>query len=431
MIETITPAGCGGRRRRRIALALFAVAATASATVVGLVLGALGDVLGARRALLAVAALAALAATRELGVIRLPLPQVRAQVPHRWRSELPLPVWAAGYGAGLGAGFLTYQPFATFWIACLAAAALARPGVSAVCFALFGAGRALMVALPGRDAEPARAVERLVHRRPLLARVNALVLAVAALALALAPAAGAQLFGGGQLDPSFSGGVLAYTQRDATASRVVVRQPDGMQHVFEGRTPALNGSILAYAAADGVRVVRWGSGEELTRVAGATKPALDWPWLAYRLDVFDGSKELWLTNLSTGAVTFVTRAGSRADLGRPSIAAGRVAWHVASERGSLIGLYTIATGARRVLVRSKIALLSNPSLSATRVVWVDQRQARSSLRGRLLDDSRATTLAAAATRDEAFWTTALWGRSAYVTHWFVLQDLAQLEHYRF
>jgi cytochrome c biogenesis protein CcdA len=431
MIETITPAGCGGRRRRRIALALFAVAATASATVVGLVLGALGDVLGARRALLAVAALAALAAARELGVVRLPLPQVRAQVPDRWRSELPLPVWAAGYGAGLGAGFFTYQPFATFWIACLGAAALARPGVSAACFALFGAGRALMVALPGRDAEPARAVERLVRRRPLLARVNAFVLAVAALALALAPAAGAQLFGGGQLDPSFSGGVLAYTQRDAAVSSVVVRQADGTQHVFEGRTPALDGSVLAYTAADGVHVVRWPARQEISLVAGATKPALEWPWLAYRLDAFDGSKELWLTNLTTGAATLVTRAGAHADLGRPSIAAGRVAWHVVGERGSLIGLYTIESGARRVLVRSKIALLSNPSLTASRIVWVDQRQARSALRGRRLDDPRVTTLAAARTRAEAFWTTELEGRSAYVTHWFVLEDFAQLERYPF
>ena len=48
--------------------------------------------------------------------------------PDWWRFRLPLPVWAVGYGAGLGVGFLTFQPFATFWIACAATVALGEPG---------------------------------------------------------------------------------------------------------------------------------------------------------------------------------------------------------------------------------------------------------------------------------------------------------------
>src|SRR5918998_3291909 len=115
MIETITPAGCGGRNRYRLALALFTLGALGAAATVGAALGLLGGALGAPRAVLAVAILAALGAAREAGILRVPLPQVRFQVPERWHRDLPLPVWTVGYGAGLGIGFATFQPVATFW----------------------------------------------------------------------------------------------------------------------------------------------------------------------------------------------------------------------------------------------------------------------------------------------------------------------------
>src|SRR5215207_9074224 len=120
MVETFTPAVCGSRNRQRLALLGFAV-------------GALGMVLGVELAL-AVAGLALLAAVREAGLVRVPLPQVRRQVPERWRASLPLPVWSLGYGAGLGAGFFTFHPVSTFWVACAGAVALGRPIVAAACF---------------------------------------------------------------------------------------------------------------------------------------------------------------------------------------------------------------------------------------------------------------------------------------------------------
>ena len=49
----------------------------------------------------------------------------------RWRATLPLPVWSLGYGAGLGAGFFTFQPVSTFWVACAGAIALGRPVAAA------------------------------------------------------------------------------------------------------------------------------------------------------------------------------------------------------------------------------------------------------------------------------------------------------------
>ena len=42
MVETITPAGCGSRRRHRIAIALFGAGAVCAAAALGAVLGAAG-----------------------------------------------------------------------------------------------------------------------------------------------------------------------------------------------------------------------------------------------------------------------------------------------------------------------------------------------------------------------------------------------------
>src|SRR5215213_7098193 len=113
MVETFTPAVCGSRSRQRLALALFASAALVASAALGATLGFVGSLVGTRPALIAAAVLALLAALREAGILRVPVPQSRKQVPERWQHELPLPFWSTGYGAGLGLGFLTFQPVAT------------------------------------------------------------------------------------------------------------------------------------------------------------------------------------------------------------------------------------------------------------------------------------------------------------------------------
>src|SRR5829696_7602136 len=163
MVETFTSAVCGSRSRQRLAIALFALAAVVASAALGATLGFVGSLVGTRPALIAAAALAFLAALREAGILRMPIPQSRRQVPERWQYELPLPLWSAGYGAGLGLGFLTFQPVATFWVACAVALALGNPA----------------------------AVERLVGRASFVSRANAVVLGLAVVLLALAPAAGA------------------------------------------------------------------------------------------------------------------------------------------------------------------------------------------------------------------------------------------------
>ncbi|HLM33115.1 MAG TPA: hypothetical protein VK285_03525 [Gaiellaceae bacterium] len=429
MIETITPDVCGSRKRQAWALLFFALGALVASACVGALLGLAGSRVAAW-ALPVAALLALVGAAREGGLARVPLPQSRRQVPEPWRFKLPLPAWAAGYGAGLGLGFLTYQPVATFWVACAAAVALGRPLAGAVCFAAYGAGRSLLLLLPLRRGSEATAiVEALSGRRGGVLRVNAVAL-LACAALLAAPSAAAEpipLGPGSHFDPSTIGPAFAYTQRNLGVSSVIVLPSAGGALQYpDAESPSLDGELLAYQYAAGIRIVRWATGEEVGRVDGVTsKPALDWPWLAYRRALPDRTL-LELRDLTTGEVRRLGSVPVGADLGRPSIAAGRVAWHAAGSRGSRILLYQIGSGNKQVVMATTIALLSNPSLSSTRILWIKQRQGISTAFVRKLRRTRARVLARVSSQRTFYWTTDLYGLTAYVTRWTVVGGAARI-----
>jgi hypothetical protein len=427
MLETFTPAVCGSRKRQVLAQTVFSVTAVATSVALGLALGLAGSALGARRALLAAAALAVVAAAREAGLVRFPLPQARRQVPERWRFELPLPVWASGYGAGLGAGFFTYQPVSTFWVACAGALALARPVPAALCLALYGAGRAAMVIWPRRASDdPTAAVERLTSRRGTVLRANAVALAACAVLLAVAPAAGgATLVVDRALDPSASGRVIAFATQDGD---VVVRPLSGPDEVFPNASqPALSGDYLAYVDSQGIRVVRWRDGHEVRRVddAGVSRPALEWPRLAY---VRRGSKyiRLIVDDLSGGARKLPGKARLNADLGRPSLRGGRVAWHVVTRTSSRIMARDLGSGRQWTIARTKIGKLSNPSLRGTHVIWVDARSGATYLRAGRLGSTKRSVLARIRSRKASYWTTSLTVRAAFMTRWTISSGAARI-----
>ena len=425
MLETFTPAVCGSRKRQIVAQALFAAAGIAAAAALGLALGFVGSRIGAREAVLAAAALALVAAAREAGLVRLPLPQARRQVPDRWRFELPLPVWATGYGAGLGAGLFTFQPVSTFWVACAGALALARPLPAALCFSLYGAGRAAMVVWPRRPAEdPTAAVERLTRRRGALLRANVVALVVCAVLLAVAPAAGgATLVAGSALDPTVSGGVIAF---ETKGGDVVVRPPGEPDVVFpDAAQPALSGEYLAYVDAGGIRVVRWRDRTEVARIAdhGVSRPALDWPNLAF-VSVGADSKRLLVRDLESGTTKYPARVAPGADLGRPSLRNGRLAWHVVTRNRSRIFVRTLANSTRRVFARTEIGRLSNPSLSGRRLIWVDARSGVTYLRHGRLDSKSRRVLARIRGRAASYWTTSLAPGAAFMTRWTIASGAA-------
>lgn len=224
---------------------------------------------------------------------------------------------------------------------------------------------------------------------------------------------------GSQLDPAAARVTFAYTQRDGDAPSVVVRPGAGPSVRYaNAESPSLDGQLLAYADAAGIRVVRWLSGKEAARIPGAlSKPALDWPLLVFRRKLGDGRTQLRLRNLETGVSRRLTTAGAQTDLGRPSIGGGRVAWHVANGGGSRIVLYHLATGTRRVLFRTKIALVSNPALTRTHVVWIQQRQGISSVNVRRISGRTVSQIASVGGNGTLFWTTDAYDHIAYVTRW--------------
>src|SRR5262245_21311473 len=412
MLETFTPAVCGSRKRQIVAQALFAAAAVATSAVLGLALGLAGGLLGARHAVFAAAALALLAAAREAGLVRFPRPQARRQGPERWRFELPFPVWATGYGAGLGAGFFTFQPVSTFWVACAGALALARPLAAAICLSLYGAGRAVMVVWPRRRTDdPTAAVERLTRRRGTVLRANAFALVACAALLALAPAAGgATLVVGSALDPSASGDLVAYATKGGD---VVVHPSSGPDVRYDNASePALSDEYLAYVDAQGIRVVLWGAGNEVARIpeGNASYPALDWPNLAYVTRGSNG-RRLIVRNLVNGQTKRPVRVPLNVDLGRPSLRQGRIACHRVPRRQSRIVVLTLATGARRTIARTEIGRLTNPSLNQGAVIWVDARSGVTYLRKASLTSKRRRILERLRGRSASYWTTSLAGNT--------------------
>ena len=424
MVETFTPAVCGSRARQRLAIVLFALAAILASAALGAILGFVGSLIGTRPALIGAAALAFLALLRETRILRLPIPQSRRQVPERWQYELPLTLWSTGYGAGLGVGFLTFQPVATFWVACAAALALGRPLAAAGCFALYGAGRAFMATWP-RRREPSgpAAVEKLVGRASLVPRANAVVLALAVVLLAIAPAAGAAVTSLGRgFDPAADGQTLARARMDSGTIKVLVNppDPDPTDTISPANAPALDGDYLAYEDDGGIKVIDWRNHSPVTQVDGPySHPALDWPLLAYIRD--DGAYErLILADLSNpGHPTQRTIASVRpaADLGRPALRGGRLAWHRVVHGGSAIYVLNLANDERRAIKRTNIWMEANPSVTAQRIVWVEHRPGGSYLRLKSFGSERTKTLMHLNGRKTFLWTTALSGRTAYVTKW--------------
>ena len=152
MVETITPVVHGGRRRWLGAVALHAVGASGAAAVVGAVAGAVGGWTGAPwdgAAWWAVAAVAVLYAAREAG-LPVPLPEVRRQVPERWRRSLGPHRSSFLYGVMLGVGFLTHLGHGTWPVVSLVALVFGDPLLGAAIAAPFGLARALSLAVVAR-----------------------------------------------------------------------------------------------------------------------------------------------------------------------------------------------------------------------------------------------------------------------------------------
>jgi hypothetical protein len=208
---------------------------------------------------------------------------------------------------------------------------------------------------------------------------------------------------------------------DAGTRKVRVEPASGTVVVVANAwSPSVDGDLLAYVDAGGIKVVEWKTGNRVAQVDGAvSKPSLDWPRLAFvRTD--SSYRRLILANFTNpGAPTErrITKVVRRNDLGRPSLASGRLAWHKVTAGGSVIYLEALATGRRTVVARSKIAVVANASLSATRILWVKQYPRSCAVFTRRFDSRAVKRIYRTTGKTRLLWTTALKGRTAYVTKW--------------
>src|SRR4051812_8041832 len=158
MVETITPVVHGGRRGRwGMVLALHVLGAGMAAAAFGALLGGAGRLLGApwgAAGLGAVVVVAALYLAREIFSVRVPVPQLKRQVPEWWRTFFGPRTSSFLYGLGLGVGFLTYLLHGPLVVVSVAAVASGRPLVGALVMASFGIARGATASIARRASTP-------------------------------------------------------------------------------------------------------------------------------------------------------------------------------------------------------------------------------------------------------------------------------------
>ena len=259
MIETIGPTGhTGGLRTTLAASATFAPFALLGGSVTFLLLALTGGLLGGSGPVgYAIAAgLAIAAAAAEAKGLRI-VPQVRRQLPVAWRSRLPMPVAAAGYGVLLGLGFTTFVLTYGVWALMAIVLLVADPLVGLVAGIAFGAGRALPIVLlaPFADRPAGERVCEAMALRPGFYR-GARLGDAAALALVAAVLAGGAAAQAARKevprasDPSTAGSALVYERSDGSGE---LRRADGSGERLAGSDPATGGSWVALARREGSR----------------------------------------------------------------------------------------------------------------------------------------------------------------------------------
>lgn len=130
-------------------MSLYTLGGLVTSVVVGAGLGAAGGLVippGTHRLGIAVALVVAVAAAmRELGWVRLPLPERKRQTSDLWGKTFSRPVAATLWGLDLGLLVSTRLTFAGAWVVLLVAALTESPWRGATLTAAYWLGRALSV----------------------------------------------------------------------------------------------------------------------------------------------------------------------------------------------------------------------------------------------------------------------------------------------
>jgi hypothetical protein len=380
MLDTIgTALGDARRTVLILATATFTVGALVGGAITFGGLALLGGLLGhgltgLRDALAGALALAAALADWRGWKIA---PQIRRQVPERWRWIMPLPLACGLYGLLLGLGFTTFVLSFAVW----ALAGISFAADSAI-FGLiaglaFGLGRALPVVwiAPRLGTERGeRALERLALEPRLwlgLRRLDAIGLGACAVALAGSSALAAE--SNFATDPSTYGGSLAWQKIGGKG----YFSAGARTRELPGRLPALGGGKLAYVAHHQIWIsAASGSGARAT-IAVPPRSTIDAlavsaRWLIVRDQARSGIENLFAVSLRHHAKRrYLAGTTTPGAIGRPTIAGNTVAWAYSTTHQSDIYAENLRTGVRTVLrAATRNVQYSSPALDLGRLLYV-------------------------------------------------------------
>jgi hypothetical protein len=207
----------------------------------------------------------------------------------------------------------------------------------------------------------------------------------------------AERFADGATDPSVDGALVAWHRAGAPG----ILFSNGQQTPLPGTHPALGGGRLAVVSGSTIQV-RQTSGAPFALAipaAGADAVAVSATWVAWRSRAADGDT-LYAAPLGGGPARRVAKS---AELGRPALEGGRLAYHVTGRTGGRIVIADLATGKRTTVRRERRAMLLNPSLHGGQLAYVRNVYRRQELR--VGPQSKRTP-----TRDRRLWSTVPTGR---------------------
>jgi len=358
----------GAARHRGLARTAFAAGLTLGAAAVFAGFALIGAAVGGHAVVVAALALGAVAVVSDALGLRV-RPQMRFQVPERWRRTMPLPRALFLYGLLLGTGVTTYVPATAAWA--LPALSLALGSVSAALAiaAGFAVGRALPVlALAGRG-------ETVLAERPQGLRVlRALIAGSLLVALLAGEARAAATIASPASDPSAAGTDLAWEQPGVGG--FLLRE--GTTTQLPGTDPALGATFAAWRSGDAVTVAARDTLAPLLQetVPGVRELAVSRSWLAYRT-----ATEIRVQSLADPSTSkLVVRVKQPATLGRPALGVDLVAFHRATTAGSWIDAVNVVSGTRLRLRSDREAQLLSPSLLAGQLLYVRSSRCSQQLR---------------------------------------------------
>jgi hypothetical protein len=328
------------------------------------------------------AALALAAAVADWRGVRI-APQIRRQVPERWRWTMPLPLACALYGVLLGLGFTTFVLAFAVWALAGISFASGDPFVGVLVGLAFGAGRALPVLwmAPGlRRAEGARRLDEMAEAPRLwlgLRRLDALGLGLCALALAgasasaapIARTATAQTSIAQATDPSSANGSLAWQQVGAGG---LLSLGGAAPLALPGAYPALGGANVAWASTTQITIADRASLQPklVLPAIGVNALAVSDDWVVYRDEDAQGEHLIAVSLSDPSARRYLAGAAAAGEIGRPALDGARAVFTVDTPARSAIELVELASERRRRLrAAGRGVAFFNPSLLGGRLLF--------------------------------------------------------------